>query len=287
MNTIQIGKYKKTIPADWDELDRKSYLYVVNMFLTVGNQSKQQALFIYHFLKLKFIRTTVHGKTVSMAIAKKHMDDAMLTCSVDNKKPFDMTFVQGIQILSLSNFLFKEKSTLSKNHLDSISTSIFRKNLYGPSDDFQNLRLLEFSFCDSYYMRYRMSKEEENLDKMIAVLYRPAAAVKDLADKREKLNQHTIEDRAKQIKKLPLLEKQAILLWYTACRSRLERTYNYAFSKEKQHKAKSKNYGWAGLIVSMAGEKFGTVEQTSDEYIHTIFLQMDMQLQAQEQLENK
>jgi hypothetical protein len=76
----------------------------------------------------------------------------------------------------------------------------------------------------------------------------------------------------RSVSKWPLAVKQAILLWYDGCRQMLVKSYPLAFGKGKANG----NYyeGLFGMMRSIAGDKYGTLEDVENLFVHTMFMEI-------------
>jgi hypothetical protein len=184
-------------------------------------------------------------------------------------------------LLYLTNFIFKD-CTLTKNNLPIIRFGFLGLNkLAGPTDDFSNIRFKEFMFADTFLGKSARAKDEKTkkffLDKFIACLYRPIDKQAEPGDLREKFNEHIVDKRAKQISKLSPIKKQMIVTWYKGCRAHLENLNQEVFREDPEAK-KKKGGTWGDVLLSLPNDKFGTINQAADEFIHTIFRYMNNQL---------
>lgn len=121
--------------------------------------------------------------------------------------------------LYLVNWVF-EHNTLTKNLLP------YYKGRYGPADNFSNLQVCEFIFCEQYYQQYKEGCADQYLNMLIAILYRPAKKSynkrrNEEGDIREPYNDNITGLYSRQVARWPSAIKQAILFWYEGCRASL------------------------------------------------------------------
>ncbi|RYD82927.1 MAG: hypothetical protein EOP53_02335 [Sphingobacteriales bacterium] len=188
----------------------------------------------------------------------------------------------------LLDFFFG-KNTLTKNPLPVVD--INGNLLYGPVDYFFQISVAEFVFADMFYVAYRYSKDIKELDKLAAVLFRPAdqhanpEAADYSGDIRQKFNRHNIESRIPLTSQLQEAEKISIFLWYDACRIRLAESFPHVFNTNNEKKASNQNAGWKGIILEMSqGDvtKFSAVE-----YSATLILFEELERRAVQALKMK
>ena len=185
------------------------------------------------------------------------------------------------QLLSLIDFVITEK-TLTKNLLPSfrINARVF----HGPADGMKNICASEFAFADSFYLRYFETGDEKFLDFMIASLYRTAKLFHFVqkrmknydGDIRKKFNRHHIDFLSLHIKTLPQDHKLAILLFYEGCREMITRDAKYDKVFTSKPDESKTTFGWPGIIIELAGPKFGNVEETGTHRLHTILMHLQM-----------
>lgn len=216
---------------------------------------------------------------VSEITAKCHCLKSIL--NIKNDIFFALDNYDVACLLYLTNFIFKD-CTLTKNNLPFIKTGFLKLNkLAGPMDNFRNMTFSEFMFADTFLGKSSRAKDEKTkqffLNHFIACLYRPIDKNAVPGDLRIKFNEFTIEQRAKQVSKLSPITKQMIVTWYKGCRAELENKNPEVFKEDPEQK-KKKGGNWGDVLLTIPNEKFGTISQAADEYIHVIFRYMNNQL---------
>lgn len=236
------------VASKWDELTEDQLLYVAKYWeawrlLMQNNESllKVKALL---FLEL-MTENTVFNR-------KKRID---LIAQLGSEQQYQLT--------QLTNFVF-ESNGLLKCPIKCISSAF--KKLYPPNDRLANLKGGEFMFADDFFVKYIDKGKVEDLDLLIACLYRP---LQWRSKNRIAFDKDLIEKSLPTINKLSYAQKQLIVLWYRACRKIIVAENAEVFSNENQSSAKNK--GWLSVILAMSGDKFGTFEQTALTDLHLIF----------------
>ncbi|MES2590905.1 MAG: hypothetical protein V4608_03385 [Bacteroidota bacterium] len=168
------------------------------------------------------------------------------------------------QLTELTTFIFRDNK-LTKCPIACISG--LSTKLCGPNDGLGNITVFEFAFADSLFMNYSSSGDIALLEKLIAILYRPKFLEKRVAFDKDK-----VEKYLPLIKKMPYAEKQLILLWYNGCRKQIIADHRNLFSSEEHKEAKSE--GWLPVILALAGDKFGTFDETGHTDLHVIFMEL-------------
>ncbi len=170
------------------------------------------------------------------------------------------------ELSTLTNFVF-EDNTLTKCPIQTIkSDSII---LHAPSDKLGNIVALEFIAADHYYMQYHTNRDNESIVKLIASLYRPR--IENSLERIPFEKQNDLRYYA-SVNTLSDSEKQLILLWYIGSRTAIVKKYSDIFSTDHQEEAKSS--GWLPIILELAGNKFGTFEQTAHTDFHLILMEL-------------
>jgi len=203
------------------------------------------------------------------------------------------TAVQRLNLYPLVDFL--EESKLTRQLLPDVSVRPLEDDeatvLHGPLERFRNLTFAEFIYADTYFSLYARHGKELFLDKLIATLYRPqregynpkSPAYK--GDIREDFNENLIEDRLPLVQLLPQPTRYAILSWYRGCRKELETIYDLVFTEPNEQKATEGD--WGDVLLSLSGGKFGHLEQTSSQRVHTVFKEMQRIARENEEIKRR
>jgi hypothetical protein len=252
MHQVSLNGRPKPVPEIWNELTRQQLLRLMPILYgryTDANRQQLEALWVLLGI----------GWALGLAI----------------------TPVQYCQIKWLADFLLAESVGLTVQLLPFVDTHWYRRRLWGPAEAFRNLRFLEFVFADSYFVAYVNSQDEQWLDRLLAVLYRPQRfpyrpnSTNYGGDRRQDFNENLIEARALQLAKLPRTEKLAILTWYRGCRQALEQKYPLVFTPDNERQAADNSGGWAHVLREMSGQAFGTLDETGRQHLHTVLAKME------------
>lgn len=196
-----------------------------------------------------------------------------------------LNVVQRVELRPLTRFLATTAPPLTAQLLPRLTLPRFwfeqHQHFHGPREAFRNLRFDEFIFADSYFLRYLQTQAVTWLDQLVAVLYRPERrpyrpeAVDYAGDRREDFNEHLVAARARQLARLPLAAKQAVLLYYQGCRRRLEQRYPYVFSDDNTQKAG--HSGWQEVLHELAGGVH-RLEATAHQGLANVLREMNRML---------
>lgn len=168
-----------------------------------------------------------------------------------------------------------------------------KKNLFGPADNFENITGLEYTVADIHFTNWCESKSTEQLDLLIATLYRPRKGISITSntngDRRVKFNVSTYTNSLSQIKKWSFVEKQLVALYYSGNREQLSRMYKAVFFSKgsKKKKVTSPNDNFQTIMMSIAEQGvFGDLDKVESEYIHNIYKYLEMKAIEAENTEN-
>ncbi len=252
---------RRSVAAGWNELNARQLADVAEALFTISDPYARNLQLIRILLRLPWYRL--------LALSGEYMLD----------------------LEQLITFLLEE-NTLTRNLFPVLRfrspVSLLRSPLYGPADGFSNIRFNEFVYAESWFMSYQETGETADLDRLIAVLYRPKDKKCDptspdyTGDVREPFNDNLIGMRDIWVSRLPRKIKLAILLWYTGCRMDLVESYENVFSGDKEN-AKAKQ-PWLTMIRHVPSDKFGLISQIEAERVHTVLYHLDeMMAEAEEQ----
>jgi hypothetical protein len=233
MLDAQLGRYRRRLATTWNELTGTQLLAVV----AVRQRSFAQPTLLADALLEILLQLPAH------AFAR-------------------LNVVQRVALRPHTRFLATTAPPLTAQLLPCLTLPHRRfieqaQHFYGPREAFRTLRFDEFIFADSYYLRYLQTQDVAQLDLFVAVLYRPERrpyrpeAVDYPGDRRQDFNEHLVPARARQLARLPLATKQAVLLYYQGCRRLLEQRYDYVFRDDNSQQAGQS--GWQEVLHELAG----------------------------------
>lgn len=165
------------------------------------------------------------------------------------------------------------------------------KGYYGPASEFDNLKMSEFHFAELHY-KEMINGDEAALNSLVAVLYRKPkknynTKLNADGDIRVAFNANEMAYYANKIAKWPANVKQAIFLWYDACRQELIENNPLVFKDQGSDFISQFDTGLYGMIRSLAGQKLGTIEHIEDMYVHTAMLEIGLIREEEKYIESK
>ena len=145
----------------------------------------------------------------------------------------------------------------------------------------------EWNDCEVYYYLYTIEEDITALDKLIAVLYRPAKEgynheINADGDCRIPFNEYKCLYIAKEkVSKWPQSVKLAILAWYDGCRQSVTELYDlFGGNGEAVNEP-----GMFQIIRALCGEKFGSFKEVEKLNVHIALRDLLLTKQENEKLE--
>lgn len=181
-------------------------------------------------------------------------------------------------------------STLTRQLLPKVRVGL--RYYYAPADGMSNGVFAEITTAFFKLNNYKESndagEQRRLLCELMATLYRPRhwwwPLVKlfpslNTGDCRQPFNEHTVRSRAKRFASLPDHYLYANLLYFEGCQALWKAVAPDVFSSTKNET--STRFGWEKFYVSMAGEKFGTIEKVGNVYFTSILMHLQTVLENQ------
>lgn len=149
---------------------------------------------------------------------------------------------------------------------------------HAPADLLANLRMIELMKCDYFLHRYLNLELESDLDKLIAVLYRPARLgwpVLKYSDRfrhdiRKAFYSPSVEKRAEQIIRLRPELKKCILLSYLGCYNSIVNANKSLFPKDAEGPGEpNRGLMWMNIMFDMGETSYFAGEKAAKQaFIH-------------------
>lgn len=181
-----------------------------------------------------------------------------------------------------------------------------RKKYYGPESGFADLTFYEFRTASYYFAQYIQNNKEADLDRLIALLYRPGKKFWHFKKHRSdcngirripisaETNPSCLEKRALRLSKLPFPVKYTILLYCAGCFNFIRTGRPEIDGKEINLERLYKNepdgesIGMSGLLFSIAESGiFGNIKETDQQNIYTILARMYQLMLQEEEMKRK
>jgi hypothetical protein len=252
MHIISIEEQAFTAPSKWEEVKAKDLLQIS---LATGIQDK----------------------------SKRFRE--ILTCRMYNIPQalyFKLRPGQQVQLSHTLNWIFA-KNAISNWLMGAVKVG--KVKLFGPKHRLADLTIEEFMYTEAAYERWLQSSKTEYLDTLFAVLYRRKIFFSLYRRKFDARHLAKQEVRATRLKNYV---KKAVALNYSGCRNFIiDRHPNIwkaaADSLEKKDGHTLTN--WAAIILDLAGDKFGTYEQTLKSNLWIVLADLDKKAKTVAEME--
>lgn len=137
----------------------------------------------------------------------------------------------------------------------------FARKYHGPDDQLSSLTFAEFMHAENYFSKYDLTKNEQFLNGLIAILYRPKASKQQFlvsGDHRTAFNPNDVAKRSNKLSRLENDVKQAILFNYAAVRLHFASLFPNVFETPDQDQSQAtkenreQTGSWLDIGLSLA-----------------------------------
>ena len=286
MHKIEIDSrgVNREFPSEIHEMDQSQFIYFLELVLQYTSGLITIAQFkVLLIKKLLNIRYDLHYARLS-AKDKEEIAGNIIILSELCDSFFEEIQKDGKPVKSF-------KLSFVKNFIPSICGKYF-----GPADALQDATFCEYRLAHSYLVSYIHSHDEHELDKLIAVLYRPRKRFLWLRKKlnsfdgqeREsitsKTNPRLLEKRAQRIARLPKAVRYGIFLYFSGSEEYLVKGKPVVDGKEidfsiiyasSDDSNDSPDIGLIGILYSLAETKvFGSIQETDEQNLYDIMIRL-------------
>ena len=299
MHTIEVSEEEKIIqvPSTLEEMTMDQFIHFVELLL----QFIRQEITIEQFkirLLLKLADIRYSATYYMLSSSRKETIDAQV---YHLSQLMDSFFVEETRE---EKPIWVLNTRFIKNFIPKICSKYF-----GPDDAMSNCTFAEYRSAYTFYKAYLSTNLEDDLNHMIAVLYRPKkrfySILKHLGyfdgQKRIRFTCHSnplfLEKRAKQIAKLPFAIRYGIFLFFSGCNENLskgsievdQQVIDLSILYKKSDTSSStSDIGLIGLLFSLAETKvFGSLDETDNQNIYDIMLRLYQVVRQYESLKAK
>jgi len=298
MHTIEIPDKKISIdfPSEIDEMNQDQFLCYIDLVLQYISGKVNENQFKTRLLQ-KLLDIRMSYRYALMNNLDKQFCDAELVRLSDLMD----CFIEEYQKKGKPVKAFKLKSV--RNFVPKLL------KYYGPRDCFENVTYCEYRIAREYFRQYAENSSEDDLNHLVAVLYRPAKPFwfirKHLAGCdgeiripfQSKSNPAFLSKRVRRIAKVPFHIRYSVFLYFSSCEDFLktgkpvvdgiELDFSALYKETGEDGTDKGNVGLIGLLYSIAETGvFGTIDQTDNTNIWDIMVrvyQVVMQGRAMEE----
>lgn len=251
--------FKTQIPSAWNELSRKNLIDFCRLML-------------WHDAKVEFLLHKYNGSqhitpddiknTVGLQFRK-----SLFQKFINHSLPRHITTNEVMDFAATQTFLFNEEAAIENWLIPYFFLPAYRCNpfpFFGPGNMLQYITVAEISYADMYLNQYIATQQVQWLDKLIACIYRLVTPVSlarwfiNGGDIRPAFNDNLVERHARRVASLPMYIKLAVFYLYKSARV-LDQQINAPIYQN--HGQQASKLGWAAVIISLAGDKAGTIQQ--------------------------
>ena len=278
MHKIEFSNITREFPESVSEMTPEQFRYFafLEMNRQLGKISMQELEVFFVYFALNMVRTTDGLKAIeNVNLLRELVRPYFTTQKIKGK---------NVTILDL-NFL--------ENPLPLLKTE--GAKLHGPSAALQNCTYEEvFVHAQNALLEFSASGEEEALDRLVAILYRPA-----VDGKRPKFDPEKIDDHLPLVKKLLPEVKFGIYLFFASCQKFITTATDLDIGggnevniaqlfKPDPGQKKVKGIGPVGIIYSLAESGvFGSAKDTASQGVYDVLIRMvQLHEQAKEMKKN-
>lgn len=158
------------------------------------------------------------------------------------------------------------------------------KSLYGPTDRLANVNIDEYTYADLFYHNWSTTRKNEDLNRLVAVLYRPKRNAQHL-DIRKPFTKEALSKHAGVVEKLPRATKLVIAMAFQGSREKIIARYKWVFVKGS---GKASYAPFTKIINAMSrseNQPFGDYYKTKEANIYDFFDVLDEDLKTQKEQE--
>lgn len=277
MNNIEVTFKKKrycfSTPSEWNELSREQILLVCKLLSLSLPEDEFRLRAAMVMLPKKVRRLILRRERYLSTLAR------LFKKSAAGEELTDL-LLEAINLADSFKFL-QEFGNRTTNPLPEFRLML--RKYVGPADSLRNCSYVEYAtteqklrLWDSYATAGDHERASVALLEAIAVFWRPEKRfirIRKLlntynGDPRQAFNEASIAQRAQQLKKLPAEKLEAAMLFIDASYRHIVEEFSEIFST----KGETDGFGHAGLLLDLAGDKFGPLKETANTNLYTLLL---------------
>lgn len=299
MHKVEIPQAKifREIPSQIEEMDQDQFVFYISLVLEYISGQISIDIFKIKLIKclLGIIVNPLYFRLPEAEKQQIHSNLYILAQLCDS-------FFEEYEQDGKPGKAFRLRFT--KNFIPSICGKYF-----GPQDALQDVTFCEYRTAHQFYASYIKSHDQNDLNHMIAVLYRPKKKLISLLrrlssfDGQErrpftaKSNPRHLESRARDIASLPLPVRYGIFLYFSGCEEFLQKgcievegkEIDFSVLYEQKEKIEGMpDIGVLGMLYTMAETHvFGSVEQTDNQNLFDVLIRLYQVVQQNKAIDAK
>lgn len=286
MRTLKLNNDSFSLFQTWNELNRKQLRNVAKLVQSVDFY-KFNVLLLLSVFNFKLIsKKVIVIDDVDCFVLKKGRKKYIVSSEDINfiTSHFEFLFTKIEDENKHTQYVINSK--LTKNIIGSFNLGL--RKYYGPADAITNLKFAEYIHSETQYANYKKYKDNEHLDKLVAVLFRKKKSFHFVrkyfinydGDIRKKFNDSFIDRHSKKINRLNSDTKLAIVWYYEGCRWFLKTKFPNVFEGSPADEEKNTNTfeSFLKLSNSLANEDVTKNEKIRNAYTYEVMVNMEQAL---------
>lgn len=299
---IRLGKYRGYVPDSWNDLPTAQLLRILAVLLVSGYDPGLRRADLVTHQRFEILAILLG---IELAELQRHLEVEISAAEEDEREEL---MWQWNQVLQLITFPFERLDPDEEEGVATyrLSLTLTRcpypqlkmpngTNWYAPADGLANISMYEFSHVFTAMDAYTESKDAADLDKLLAIIYRPAKPPtrenldSDFGgDRRQPLYGHDslVRQRLRYWKRAPQLVKQLLWFWLSSCRQSIVTHPALAMLFERTEGGSPDPFGWTGTMLHLSSDSVVNLPGVATQNYQPALLQLAREkLQAQEILE--
>ncbi|MEO8534261.1 MAG: hypothetical protein ABI441_10935 [Flavobacterium sp.] len=272
-------KIKFTVPKKWNDLTEWQFSAIGRYMFNSRNEKTDTRLF----------KISIMGILLVPKFSIKNIIKSLIFFSI----------VPYSQFEQYTDFIFDEKDLFTRFPLKiKVGYWPSRKVLYGPLPRMANSTIEELSYADTFFYKWSIGHDIDDLHRLVAVLYRPNNHKDNPEDKRSDFSSLTLEENSKLTDKIPQHVKFMLAHVYAGCRqnfiNRNKNVFPSPVSKAEENENKTKKnkpyLPFSKIIDSFAMDEvqiFGNHQQVEKVYASKFLSLYDASIVQQRERESR
>ncbi len=279
MTAVKFKNDTYILPGSWDEIATKDLLTLSR--LVISTKEKYPILF-----KLAL---SIMNMRMAMSYSVHLKGEPHYFIRRGIKKLYLVSASQMAVVTRCLEFIFDENSImprLKKNPFPILKISLLSR-LYGPADGLTNMSLSEFMSAEIERDAFLRTQSDNNLNRFLAILWRPKIFRHADGDPRAPLNQDSIEYRAQRISKLKPHIKQVMIWFYLGVLYFLENKFDKVFSSNGESVQISAFDSFMNLVNQLARNDLSKFDKIRQSPLYDALYTFQNLLETDSQLKHK
>ena len=240
MNTIQIDSHTITLPSEWKEVTPEQLLKLCYLKGLIDSPYELLTQWLYAISGLNPAQKDRFIKPNMQVAYWYTLGKAEVLINEDDVSALARSLEWVFDVVENEN-TDSDEPTLVYRFAPKLWANPFPvlHGLHGPADGLTNCIYSEYADAEVHFFKYVETREEQQLDLLIATLWRPAQnglkvdSMEYKGDLRSEYNTFYTPQIAKGVAKWTDMHKQAILLFYLSMRWYLAQNFDLVFETDE------------------------------------------------------